>query len=93
MIPHRIDDLKSLLFSLTDVPPERQKILGLVKGKLPPEEESMYVQTSAFAARTEGLYNESRNLKLVSGKKFSLVGTPVGNELKAPSSASYNFLC
>jgi len=35
----RVFDLKALLQSLTDVPPERQKILGLVKGKLPPDEE------------------------------------------------------
>ena len=37
----RVDDLKALLQSLTDVPPERQKILGLVKGKLPPDDETM----------------------------------------------------
>lgn len=35
----RVDDLKAMLQSLTDVPPERQKILGLVKGKLPPDQE------------------------------------------------------
>lgn len=29
--------------SLTNVPPERQKILGLVKGKLPTDDERMYV--------------------------------------------------
>jgi hypothetical protein len=37
----RIFDLKAALFSMTDVPPERQKILGLVKGKLPPEDGRM----------------------------------------------------
>lgn len=31
--------------SLTKVPPERQKILGLVKGKLPPDQERMSVLT------------------------------------------------
>jgi ubiquitin-like domain-containing CTD phosphatase 1 len=36
--PFRVFDLKAALFSLTNVPPERQKILGLVKGKLPPDE-------------------------------------------------------
>jgi len=35
----RVFDLKAALQSLTDVPPERQKILGLVKGKLPPDQE------------------------------------------------------
>lgn len=41
--PHRVYDLKVMLFSQTNVPPERQKILGLVKGKLPPEDARMYV--------------------------------------------------
>lgn len=34
-------DLKSQLYNLTNVPPVRQKILGLVRGKLPPDEEVM----------------------------------------------------
>lgn len=34
----RVYDLKAALHSLTEVPPERQKILGLVKGKLPPDQ-------------------------------------------------------
>ncbi|KAH9832936.1 HAD subfamily IIID h [Rhodofomes roseus] len=67
----RVDDLKALLQSLTDVPPERQKILGLVKGKLPPDEETI------------------GNLKLTSGKKFSLVGTPQGQEIKDPSQLEF----
>ncbi|KDQ14547.1 hypothetical protein BOTBODRAFT_32687 [Botryobasidium botryosum FD-172 SS1] len=49
---------------MTTVPPERQKILGLVKGKLPPDEVLI------------------RELKLGKGKKFTLVGTPMGQELK-----------
>jgi hypothetical protein len=40
---HSVFDLKAQLQTLTNVPPERQKILGLVKGKLPPEQERMYV--------------------------------------------------
>ncbi|KAL5529487.1 hypothetical protein ACEPAG_5472 [Sanghuangporus baumii] len=63
----RVYDLKSLIFSMTNVPPDRQKILGLVKGRLPPEEETISA------------------LKLTSGKKFSLVGTVLGDELKHPS--------
>jgi ubiquitin-like domain-containing CTD phosphatase 1 len=39
-------DLKAQLQALTRVPPERQKILGFVKGKLPPEQERMYVVCS-----------------------------------------------
>ncbi|KAH9977387.1 HAD-like domain-containing protein [Lactifluus volemus] len=63
----RILDLKVALFSMTDVPPERQKILGLVKGKLPPDDERI------------------GDLGLINGKKFTLVGTPRGHELKDPS--------
>lgn len=43
-------DLKVALFSLTNVPPERQKILGLVKGKLPPDEAVVCV---FFASHTK----------------------------------------
>lgn len=39
----RVYDLKAALQGQTNVPPERQKILGLVKGKLPPDEVTMYV--------------------------------------------------
>ncbi|KAI0690580.1 HAD IIID h [Cytidiella melzeri] len=67
----RVFDLKSALYSLTDVPPERQKILGLVKGKLPSDEVAI------------------ADLKLVPGKKFSLIGTPQGNEIKDPSQIEY----
>lgn len=37
----RVYDLKAALLSLTNVPPERQKILGLVKGSLPPDQERL----------------------------------------------------
>jgi len=63
----RVYDLKAALRELTNVPEERQKILGLVKGKLPPDQERI------------------GDLKLVNGKKFSLVGTPQGDEIKDPS--------
>jgi len=36
-------DLKVALRESTTVPEERQKILGLVKGKLPPDQVRMYV--------------------------------------------------
>ncbi|KIY66317.1 HAD subfamily IIID h [Cylindrobasidium torrendii FP15055 ss-10] len=63
----RVYDLKDKLHTMTRVPAERQKILGLVKGKLPPDQERI------------------ADLKLVAGKKFSLVGTPEGDEIKDPS--------
>ncbi|KAG6851288.1 hypothetical protein H0H93_011724 [Arthromyces matolae] len=52
---------------LTKVPSERQKILGLVKGKLPPDQDRI------------------ADLRLVPGKKFTVVGTPEGDEIKDPS--------
>ena len=41
-------DLKTALRELTTVPEERQKILGLVKGKLPPDQDRMYVLCLRF---------------------------------------------
>ncbi|KAF9066328.1 hypothetical protein BDP27DRAFT_1544839 [Rhodocollybia butyracea] len=63
----RVFDLKTALHDLTKVPPERQKILGLAKGKLPPDEARI------------------ADLKLTTGKKFTLLGTPEGDEIKDPS--------
>lgn len=60
----RVLDLKDKLFALTRVPNERQKILGLVKGKLPDD----FVRVA--------------DMKFASTKKFTLVGTPVGDEFK-----------
>ncbi|PCH37715.1 HAD IIID h [Wolfiporia cocos MD-104 SS10] len=68
----RVYDLKGLLQSLTDVPPQRQKILGLIKGgKLPPDEERI------------------GDLKLITEKKFTLIGTPQGHEIKDPSQVDF----
>ncbi|PPQ98843.1 hypothetical protein CVT24_003397 [Panaeolus cyanescens] len=63
----RVYDLKTIVHDLTKVPCERQKIVGLVKGKLPADQ----IRIS--------------DLKLVSGKKFTLIGTPEGEEIKDPS--------
>lgn len=38
---HRVYDLKAQIYNQTRVPAERQKIIGLVKGRLPPEQERM----------------------------------------------------
>ena len=80
------------MYSLTNVPPERQKILGLVKGKLPPEDARMYVLdptpllvVAVFLCFLLTSTHSRGDLKLVSGKKFSLVGTPEGHEFKDPS--------
>jgi len=63
----RVLDLKDKLFATTNVPNERQKILGLVKGKLPDD----YVRVA--------------DMKFAATKKFTLVGTPVGDEFKEVS--------
>ena len=40
---HRVIDLQYALQKLTRVPPARQKLLGIVKGKLPPRDAFMCV--------------------------------------------------
>ncbi|TFK42462.1 HAD-like domain-containing protein [Crucibulum laeve] len=67
----RVFDLKAALRDLTKVPAERQKILGLVKGKLPPDQSRI------------------ADLRLVPGKKFTLIGTPEGDEIKDPSQLEF----
>ena len=77
----RVYDIKALIQSLTDVPLARQKILGLVKGKLPPDDETVYVAIPYFQSLFLSNLN-SANLKLTSGRKFTLVGTAEGQEWK-----------
>ncbi|GAA5984063.1 hypothetical protein JCM11641_005585 [Rhodosporidiobolus odoratus] len=64
-----VGDLKQLLWSLTTVPPERQKIVGLVRGKLPGDEEEVVKL---------GLGDTS-----LKKKEFMMIGTPEGEESKA----------
>ena len=79
-------DLKSALHDLTKVPAERQKILGLVKGKLPPDQALVLVPALPEQDDTSDRTAFYRaDLKLAPGKKFTLVGTPEGDEIKDPS--------
>ncbi|KAH9817826.1 hypothetical protein DFH28DRAFT_1080954 [Melampsora americana] len=55
-----IGDLKVMIYSLTAVPPDRQKILGLVPGKLPLD--NVLLSTIEF--------------KMKRGAHFTLLGTP-----------------
>ena len=61
-----------------------------MKGKLPPDEISMYVlrvlRAPVYGQSCDLLFLR-RDLKLVSGKKFSLIGTPIGQELKEMNGA------
>ncbi|KAF9482815.1 HAD-superfamily subfamily IIID h [Pholiota conissans] len=67
----RLYDFKAALRTVTKVPNDRQKILGLVKGKLPSDDTRINLCRS--------------DLRLVTGKKFILIGTPEGEEIKDPS--------
>jgi ubiquitin-like domain-containing CTD phosphatase 1 len=77
-------DLKAALDKLTMVPPERQKIIGLVKGKLPPDQATMYLFDAYVSSQIIHI-NHRRELNLVNGKKFTLIGTPQGHEHKDPA--------
>ncbi|GAA5857203.1 hypothetical protein JCM8547_009368 [Rhodosporidiobolus lusitaniae] len=63
-----VGDLKQLLWSLTSVPPERQKLVGLVKGKLPGDEEEVVKLGLGDGKKT---------------KEFMMIGTPEGEEHQA----------
>ncbi|KAK4057984.1 hypothetical protein OIO90_000723 [Microbotryomycetes sp. JL221] len=64
-----LGDVKATLWSLTSVAPERQKLVGLVKGKLPGDE----VEVKSLGLSATG-----------SARKFMMVGTPEGQELGPP---------
>ncbi|BGP36786.1 hypothetical protein JCM10449v2_000688 [Rhodotorula kratochvilovae] len=65
-----VGDLKQLLWSVTGVPPDRQKLVGLVKGKLPGDEQEV-VKLGLGPAATGKV------------KEFMMIGTPEGEEAKA----------
>ncbi|KAM0793299.1 hypothetical protein ACM66B_000759 [Microbotryomycetes sp. NB124-2] len=64
-----LGDVKASLWSLTGVAPDRQKLVGLVKGKLPGEE----VEVNSLGLSADG-----------PPRKFMMVGTPEGEELGPP---------
>ncbi|MBW0470711.1 hypothetical protein O181_010426 [Austropuccinia psidii MF-1] len=64
-----VGDLKVVLYSLTAVPPERQKILGLVPGKIPGDE----VPLSMI------------EFKLQRGSHFKLLGSPEEDTILRPT--------
>ncbi|KDN45936.1 HAD-superfamily subfamily IIID h protein [Tilletiaria anomala UBC 951] len=65
-----VSDLKAILFSLTDVPAERQKLIGLTKGKLP-SDDTLIGQLAFPPSSVKG--KTAEGLKEVS---MILVGTP-----------------
>jgi ubiquitin-like domain-containing CTD phosphatase 1 len=64
-------DLKAILFSLTGVPPDRMKLVGLIKGKLPGDNEEVVKL---------GLGGPTTTTKK---KEFMMIGTPEGQEHKS----------
>ncbi|KAK4054948.1 hypothetical protein OIV83_000872 [Microbotryomycetes sp. JL201] len=64
-----LGDVKASLWSLTGVAPDRQKLIGLVKGKLPGDE----VEVKSLGLSPDG-----------PARKFMMVGTPEGEELGPP---------
>ena len=66
-----LGDLKAVLYSLTDVPPTRQKILGLTKGKLPSDDHALLESIQIPQASVKGSTSEGfREITI------ALVGTP-----------------
>ncbi|GAA6047281.1 hypothetical protein JCM3770_001865 [Rhodotorula araucariae] len=63
-----VGDLKQLLWSLTGVPPDRQKIVGLVRGKLPGDEQEVVKLGLGPAGAGKA-------------KEFMMIGTPDGEEV------------
>ena len=61
-------DFREKIFGLTDVPADRQKLIGLTKGKLSAEHDA-----SRFGA-----------LGLKTVIKFTMIGTPVKDSFKDP---------
>lgn len=73
----RVSDMKAILFSLTDVPAPRQKLIGLSRGKLPPDDTriaDLAIPPLAIKARQPEM--------LVA---ILLVGTPEAATFKDPS--------
>jgi hypothetical protein len=65
---HRVYDFRNLIHGLTRVPPARQKLIGLSKGKLPPEADPLRFAT----------------LGIKKGCKFTMIGTPEELSFKDP---------
>jgi ubiquitin-like domain-containing CTD phosphatase 1 len=61
-------DFRNLIHGLTRVPPARQKLIGLSKGKLPPEADPVRFAT----------------LGIKKGCKFTMIGTPEELSFKDP---------
>ncbi|KAJ9474761.1 hypothetical protein PHBOTO_004656 [Pseudozyma hubeiensis] len=88
-----VADLKAILFSMTDVPPESQKLLGMVKGKQPSDEtllgtipyapaalRSRPAPTKAENITTDTAVDADKACKIT--VQFTLLGTPEASRFK-----------
>ncbi|CDU24885.1 uncharacterized protein SPSC_04718 [Sporisorium scitamineum] len=88
-----VADLKAILYSMTDVPPESQKLLGLVKGKQPGDDAQLgtipYAPAALRArpvpAKAEGVTTDTAADADQACKmtvQFTLLGTPEASRFK-----------
>lgn len=79
-ISDTVQDLKAILFSMTDVPPERQKILGLAKGKLPIDSTSLGEIVYPPASLRDSPHPATGEKRIT----INLIGTPLDQTFKDP---------
>ncbi len=88
-----VGDLKAILFSMTDVPPESQKLLGMVKGKQPSDDTqlgSVPYAPAALKARPPSSRASSTTTDTAVAAdqackitvQFTLLGTPEAGRFK-----------
>lgn len=88
-----LTDLRAILFSMTDVPPESQKLLGMVKGKQPCDETQLglisYAPAALRARRSPTQADKVTTDTAVAADQackmtvqFTLLGTPEADRLK-----------
>lgn len=88
-----VADLRAILFSMTDVPPESQKLLGMVKGKQPSDDTELGsipyapaalrvrpIPTKAESTTTDTAAAADRACKIT--VQFTLLGTPEAGRFK-----------
>lgn len=88
-----VADLKAILFSMTDVPPESQKLLGMVKGKQPSDDTLLATVPYAPAAlRARPSRTKAQDVTIDTAAaadeackltvQFTLLGTPEAGRFK-----------
>ncbi|UZJ57016.1 hypothetical protein CBS101457_006336 [Exobasidium rhododendri] len=75
-----VTELKAIIFSMTDIPPERQKIFGLMKGKLVDEDTPLGDLQIPGASLRAGPHPTTGDKRIT----ISLVGTPIDQTFRDP---------